>query len=218
MDFITAYKNLTQSLARNDCISVPKGLKDLEDACLEDQLYLSAEICNLMTSSYTEKSRAAWSVLLKRCSPNLDPDDFHIQIPYMAKQEKWWLIEDALDHGAPLNISHPHIFKSFIACAPLERVQQSLSQQNNNVLPEDAVLSVCNPDPRVFEFFLEIFSVQTIKEALQMHSQGVTLSGVRFPITEHPWVISALEKKSISENLARSRNSMERSAATPRKI
>lgn len=204
MDFITAYTNLTKSLARNDCISLTEDFKTLEDVCLEDQLYLSAEICNLMTSAHTEKSRAAWNLLLDLCSHDIDADDFFIQIPYMAKQGKGWLIEDALRRGVQLDISTPNIFKSLIACATLETVQESLVHQQGDVLPEAAVLSVCNPDTRVFDCFVNMLSAQTIKEALQAHSKGVIVSGLLFPIAEHPWVTSALEKKSITENLEHS--------------
>lgn len=218
MDFITAYTNLTKSLARNDCVSVKEDFKTLESVCLKDQLHLSAEICNLMTSSHTKKSRAAWNVLLDMCSSHLDSDDFHIQIAYMAKQEKWWLIEDALDHGVSLDTSNPNIFKSFIACAPLETVQEILVQQKIDILPEDAVLSVCNSDIRVFDYLLNVLSPQTMQKALHENSKGVTVSGVRFPIAVHPWVASALQKKSIGESLETPPHSIERSTGPSRRI
>lgn len=216
MDFITAYKHLTQSLSRNDCTHLTTHFKDLEKACLEDQLYLSAEICNLMTSSHTEKSRSAWKMLLDLCAQELDADDFYVQIPYMANQKKWWLIEEALNQGVPLDTSNPNIFKSLIACAPLEKIQEIISQHEKEMHPEDAVLSVCNPDQRVFDYFLKTLSTQTMQQALQQNSEGVRVSGVRFPITVHPWVTSALEKKVITENVQSAPNCMERSPPSRR--
>jgi len=155
----------------------------------------------MMTLPYEQTSQPAWKILLDACSQQIDMDDFSIQVAYMANQNKWWLIEEVLNHGVDLDISKPNIFRSLIACAPLEMVEQSLTQQKNDVCVAHAVLSVNNPDPRVFEFFMDMFSVQTIQETLQFHPKLVKIDNVWVSIVEHPWVTSAMEKKSIQDNL-----------------
>lgn len=201
MNFITAYENLSKSLVHNNCKTLREDFKIFEDLCLEDQLYLSAEICNMMTLSFGVTSHPSWKIVLDLCSENIEMDDFSVQMPYMASQQKWWLIEEILNRGVDLDISSPDICRALIACAPLEIVQQSLSQQQKAIFPIDAILSVNNPDHRVFNLFLNMFSPQMIKDTLQAQSKGVRVSGVLFSLVEHPWVTSALEKRLIADSL-----------------
>lgn len=200
MNMITAYSNLTKSLFQNNCAVVKENLKIFEDLCVKEQLYFSNEICKMMTLPFEQTSQPAWKILLDVCSQQIDMDDFSSQVAYMANQKKWWLIEEVLNHGVDLDMSKPNIFCSLVACAPLQMVEQSLDQQQN-ISVADAVLSVNNPDPRVFEFFMDMFSVQTIQETLQSTPKSVKVDNVWFSILEQPWVTSAMEKKSIQDNL-----------------
>lgn len=201
IDFPTAYANLHRSMLLNDCVRLHEDFRTFEDVCLEDQLYLSAEICNLMSMQYSESSRPAWKMLLSLSSRAIDGDDFSVHVPYLAKLGQGWLIEEAVSSGVHLDMSRLEVLYALVVCAPLGTVQKSFNEQKGDVAPIATVLATRNPDVRVFEFFLDYFPLSVIKETFQNHkSPDVVVPNMKYPVTVMPWVTSALEKKTINES------------------
>lgn len=209
LNFSTARLHLNSIISEARLSEIDEALRIFEDACYQDELCFSLELCSLMHNSVEVSSAPAWRFVFQKIGHHIDCDDFFHMAMSLPEKGRFWLVQEGLNNGVSLNLADPRLLAAFTQSAPLEMLKEMIDLQTQTLNPALCAIATVNPDPKVFEFLLNQFSLeevrQTLKNCAEDSHKGVYLSqGFAFlklnPTAD--FVQAAIDKKVLDHEIA----------------
>lgn len=163
-NFSFARASLQSDIQSNNVQNIKDSLRAFENACIEEELNFSSEICSLMHRRQSQACLEAWNYIFRNAE--IDTDDFHVQSLSLPANGMFWLVEAGLNAGVPLDFSNPNVLASFCSGAPLEAVNEAIDLQRLPLHPHLLAVATINTDQRVFSRLLEEFPIEVVQHTL----------------------------------------------------
>ena len=159
-----ARASLLVDIQSNNIQNIKASLPAFEDACIEEGLGFSSQICILMHRMQSQECLEAWNYIFR--NTEIDTDDFYVRALSLPARGMFWMIEAGLNAGVPLDFSNPNVLASFCSGAPLEAVNEAIDLQRLPLHPHLLAVATINTDQRVFSRLLEEFPIDVVKHTL----------------------------------------------------